>query len=523
MTMPAQFDAAVATAAARIAVQYFDRSITYRELDDLVSGLAHYLRTRGIVAGARVAIYLQSSPEFVITTLAAWRAGCVVVPVNPMYRDREILELLLDSGASALISSEAGYTACIAGILENTDLRVVLTCDESAMQRRNDPRVFDRQPSTSSPAPEDLLTLARAHYSPQHEFEESAYDDLALICYTSGTSGPSKGAMLTHRNLSTNIESTVQILGLARGSRIFAMAPLFHVTGLVVEFLQSIALAGTLILPYRFDPAVALDLFLEYRPHFAVGPCTAYSALLATPGVHREHFRSFEILLAGGAPLPPPLVDAFESLTGHYIINGYGLTETSAACVLMPIGQRAPVDSATSALANGYPFPGVELRIVDEAGADLPVGERGEIVIRGPLTSSGYWNKPEETAAAFRNGWFFTGDIGLFDHNRLLYVVDRKKDMIIASGFKVWPGEVEFVLYTHPDVREAAVVGIPDEYRGEAVKAYVALVPGARATEHELVEWCRDGMAAYKYPRSIEILTDLPKTASGKILRRALH
>jgi len=267
-----------------------------------------------------------------------------------------------------------------------------------------------------------------------------------------------------------------------------------------------------------------LDAFREYRPSYTVGPATAFMALLARPDAHPDDFASFQVISSGGAPLPPAVVESFRARSGgRYLANGYGLTECSAPCASVPPGAEAPVDPRSGTLAVGVPWPGNMVRILDDAGAEVPFGAPGEIAVSGSMVVPGYWNLPEESAAALPGGELLTGDIGFMDEDGWLYVVDRKKDMINASGFKVWPREVEDVLYTHPAVREAAVVGVPDPYRGESVKAYVSLRPGTAAEPAELVAYCREHLAAYKYPREVEVLGELPKTASGKILRRELR
>lgn len=304
---------------------------------------------------------------------------------------------------------------------------------------------------------------------------------------------------------------------------------------MVCELSACFANAGTLALAHRFEAGVVLDAFLEHRPAYTVGPSTAYMALMAHPEVTRDHFASFRFVSSGGAPLPPALVEKFHADLGPYIHNGYGLTECTAPCASVPPGQWAPVDRASGTLAVGVPGAETVVRIVDERGRDVPFGEHGEIAVRGPQVVPGYWRRPEASAEALPDGELRTGDIGFMDREGWLYVVDRKKDMINASGFKVWPREVEDVLYTHPAVREAAVVGVPDAYRGESVRAYVSLraglpadgaagATGAVSDEGaELVAYCRERLAAYKYPREVEILPELPKTTSGKILRRELR
>jgi long-chain acyl-CoA synthetase len=307
------------------------------------------------------------------------------------------------------------------------------------------------------------------------------------------------------------------------GAVLFALAPLFHITGMVCQLAAALAGGHTLGLAYRFEPGVVLDAFREYRPAYTVGPATAFMALLARPEAQPDDFASFQVISSGGAPLPPAVVESFRARSGgRYLANGYGLTECTAPCASVPRGTEAPVDPASGTLAVGVPAPGTMVRILDDTGAETPFGTPGEIAVSGPMVVPGYWNRPAESAAALPGGELLTGDIGFMDEDGWLYVVDRKKDMINASGFKIWPREVEDVLYTHPAVREAAVVGVPDAYRGESVKAYVSLRPGAAAEPAELIAYCRERLAAYKYPREVEVLGELPKTASGKILRREL-
>lgn len=350
--------------------------------------------------------------------------------------------------------------------------------------------------------------------------------DVALISYTSGTSGTPKGAMNAHANIMVNAERQRAGHPVAEGSAYFALAPLFHITGMVCELAACVANAGTLVLAYRFHPGVVLDAFAEHRPAYTVGPSTAFMALAADPSVTPDHFASFKVISSGGAPLPPALVEGFRERFGPYIRNGYGLTECTAPCASVPPEREAPVDPVSGTLSVGVPGPDTVVRIVDANGDEVPFGEQGEIVVSGPQVVSGYWERPEATADTFPGGELRTGDIGFMDRYGWLYVVDRMKDMINASGFKVWPREVEDVLYTHPAVREAAVIGVPDPYRGETVKAYVSLRPtasGAAATPEELAAYCKERLAAYKYPREVEILPELPKTTSGKILRRELR
>ncbi len=517
------FRAAVARAPEHTALVYFDGRLSYAETDALSDSVAGHLAARGLVRGDRVALMLQNTPHFVIALLGAWKAGATVVPLNPMYKSGEVAHVLRDAEVTALVCSDRAWEGYLRDTAADSTVRVALTACELDLQSLDDERVFGGYERLPVPADtDDLVTVARQGLKAPSDRELSAADT-ALISYTSGTSGTPKGAMNTHRGITYNAERQRTGHPIAEGSGYFALAPLFHITGMVCELAACVANAGTLILAHRFHPGVVLDAFAEHRPAYTVGPSTAFMALAATPGVTREHFASFEVISSGGAPLPPALVEKFRADFGPYIRNGYGLTECTAPCASVPPEKVAPVDPVSGTLSVGVPGPETVVRIVDLEGNDVPFGEQGEIVVRGPQVVPGYWRRPEATAEAFPDGELRTGDIGFMDRDGWLYVVDRMKDMINASGFKVWPREVEDVLYTHPAVREAAVVGIPDAYRGESVKAYVSLRPGAEADPAELAAYCEERLAAYKYPRVVEVLAELPKTTSGKILRRELR
>ncbi|MFF0628355.1 class I adenylate-forming enzyme family protein [Streptomyces sp. NPDC004296] len=517
------FRAAVRRAPDRTALAYFDGRISYAEVDTLSDGLAGHLAVRGFRPGDRAVVMLQNTPHFVLALLAVWKAGGVVVPVNPMYKAAETRHILDDAEATAVLCADRTWADFLrATAAEAPAVRIALTADERGLQTRHDTRVLRGAPAGPQEGAEDLLTAARTG-GPAPAAPEPDATGIALISYTSGTSGTPKGATNTHGNISYNAERQRTGLGLPEGATYFALAPLFHITGMVCELAACLAGAGTLALAYRFEAGTVLDAFLEHRPAFTVGPSTAYMALMAHPDVTPGHFSSFHCMSSGGAPLPPALVEKFRADFGPYVHNGYGLTECTAPCATVPPGRVAPVDKVSGTLAVGVPGPDTVVRIIDEAGRDLPFGEQGEIAVRGPQVVPGYWRRPDATAETVPDGELRTGDIGFMDRDGWLYVVDRKKDMINASGFKVWPREVEDVLYTHPAVREAAVVGVPDPYRGETVKAYVSLRPGVPPAPGELVAYCKERLAAYKYPRVVEILPELPKTASGKILRRELR
>lgn len=522
-TLVHAFRASVARAPEHPALAYFDGRLSYRETDELSDSVAGHLAAKGLQRGDRVAIMLQNSPQFVLALLGAWKAGATVVPLNPMYKSGEVGHVLKDAEVTALICADRAWDSYLRDTAAAAPtVRIAVTACELDLQSQNDDRVlnFERLPAPEDA--DDLVAVARRGLAAPEDRELIAAD-VALISYTSGTSGTPKGAMNSHGNIMVNAERQRTGHPVAEGSSYFALAPLFHITGMVCQLAACLTNAGTLVLAYRFHPGVVLDAFAEHRPAYTVGPSTAFMALAAHPDVTREHFASFQVISSGGAPLPPALVEKFRAGFGPYIRNGYGLTECTAPCASVPPEREAPVDPVSGTLSVGVPGPDTIVRILDENGDEVPFGEQGEIAVRGPQVVSGYWRLPDASAAAFPDGELRTGDIGFMDRDGWLYVVDRKKDMINASGFKVWPREVEDVLYTHPAVREAAVVGVPDAYRGETVRAYVSLRPGAVVEPGELGSYCKERLAAYKYPREVEILPELPKTASGKILRRELR
>jgi long-chain acyl-CoA synthetase len=516
------FRAAVGRAPGHTALAYFDGRLTYRETDELSDSVAGHLADRGISRGDRVAIMLQNTPHFVIALLGAWKAGATVVPLNPMYKSGEVAHVLADAEVSALICSDRAWEGYLRDCAAASPVRIALTACELDLQTRGDERVLGFGRTAPADDADDLLAVARQGLPAPADRELTA-TDIALISYTSGTSGTPKGAMNLHGGITYNAERQRTGHPVPEGACYFVLAPLFHITGMVCQLAACIAGAGTLALAYRFEAGVVLDAFLEHRPAYTVGPSTAFMALGAHPSATPEHFESFRVISSGGAPVPPALVEKFRADFGPYIRNGYGLTECTAPCASVPPEKEAPVDPASGTLSVGLPGPDTLVRIIDDKGQDVPFGEQGEIAVSGPQVVPGYWRLPEATADAFPDGELRTGDIGFMDADGWLYVVDRKKDMINASGFKVWPREVEDVLYTHPAVREAAVVGIPDAYRGESVKAFVSLRPGAVAEPEEISAYCAERLAAYKYPREVEVLPELPKTTSGKILRRELR
>ncbi|HEY4630126.1 MAG TPA: AMP-binding protein [Blastococcus sp.] len=517
------FEAGVARDPSAVALRYFDGVITRQQLDELSDALASGLLANGFSAGDRLAVYLQNVPQFVISMVAAWKAGGIMVSINPMSRQRELSYLLKDSGATVLVALETLYDQVVRDVVPETDVRVVLTTSELEFQTRDDERLFkgiERQRHEGTTDFSEFIAEHRGESPPSIRFRP---DDVAFLTYTSGTTGVPKGAMNTHRNVVFTAQVYRDWVRAGRDGAIFGVAPLFHITGLIGHVAVSLLVPAPLILAYRFEPQVVLDAFLEHRPTFTIGAITAFSALLNAPGFSKDHFSSFTSIYSGGAAISPTAEQNFLAATGKQVHNAYGLTETTSPMTVTPFGSPSPVDPTSGALSVGVPAPNTIVRIQDDDGQDLPLGEVGEIVADGPQVVAGYWGKPDETAANLPGGALKSGDVGFMDPEGWVFIVDRKKDMINASGYKVWPREVEDVLAEHPAVRESAVVGIPDERRGETVKAFVSLKPGASATPEELVAHCKQRMAAYKYPRLVELIDELPKTVTGKILRRELR
>ncbi|TDG06312.1 long-chain fatty acid--CoA ligase [Paraburkholderia guartelaensis] len=525
------FAAALERAPHESALLYFDGRLDWQALDAWSDRIACLLLDEGVQRGDRVALYLQNVPQFVMALLGIWKAGAVMVPVNPMNRARELKLLLDDSQARVLICDAALEGEVVREVIASIEAEGnaaprVFTTRARALQTRDDPRVFgtQREASGAGEGARDLLQAAQA-VQPGRKPPPVvlAASDPAMLVYTSGTSGRPKGAICTHGNFAFNSQTYRDFCGLREGGPILGVAPLFHITGLVGHIGAAWIARAPLILTHRFDPAATLDAIEEHRAEFTIGAITVFIALLHHADATREKLATLTKIYSGGAPIAPSVVEAFRAKFGHVIHGAYGLTETNSPTHMVPLARTAPVDPHSGALAMGVPVPGAEAAIVDDDGNMLAAGETGEIVCRGPMVVPGYWNNAAATADAFRGGWFHTGDVGFMDEAGWFYLVDRKKDMINAAGYKVWPREVEDVLYGHPAVREAAVVGVPDPYRGETVKAVVSLRAGAVADAAELIAFCKARMAAYKYPRIVEFRDELPKTATGKILRRELR
>jgi len=471
-------------AAARLpespALFFYQHAVSYGQLLQGVAQMSAVLYEQGVRRGDRVAIMLPNCPQYVIAFYAAMRLGAVVVQVNPMYVAREVEYTLVDSGAKVLVVLDRLYAGLASLDALNRLAQVLLVSFGPAPELA--------QPTNAVPWNAAMTTALRI---PEAAAVDPA-EEVAVLQYTGGTTGRSKGAMLTHRNLVANAWQSIQVLGADAyrpGDKILAAAPLFHVYGMSVGMNISIMTGCAMVLVPRFEMEEVLQMIKAHAPRFFPGVPTMYVAIAHHPQAHEYGVDSIEICNSGSAPLPVEVMKKFEERTGAKILEGYGLSEAS------PVTHTNRADGTRKAGSIGQVLPGTEARIVDlGTGMEtLPVGKVGELIVRGPQVMKGYWNMPEETQQALRDGWLYTGDIARMDEEGFYYIVDRKKDMIISSGFNIYPRDVEEVLYRHPDVQEAVVIGVPDEYRGENVKAILVLKPGAaeEGIDGKLDEWCR--------------------------------
>jgi len=510
------------------AIYYFDSVIFRDELLRYAEAFSYFLSEHGVCKGDRVAIYTQNIPQFVIAQLASWFLGAIVVPLNIMFKQGELLYYFRDSGAKVLVSQEQEFQDNVKPIIDQTKIELTVTTTglEFLDPSQPIPKVLEGVKRIKPLGDEfDFYLILKRYDGKKIDHATISPDDVALLSYTSGTTGPPKGAMNTHYNVFFNARTYKHLFLLNEDDVILGMAPLFHITGEIAHIATALYVGCPLILSYRFEAGEVLRLIEKWKATCTVAAITAFIALLNHPDMNKRNISSLKKIISGGAPVPPAIVDQWRNVTGTYIRNGWGMTETTSPAIVVPLGEEAPIDPETGALSIGKPVPGAEVKIIDlESGKDLPPGYVGEIVVKGPFVVKGYWNKPEETAQAIKNGWLHTGDIGKVDENGWVYYIDRKKDIINVSGFKVWPREVEDILYQHPAVKEVAVVGVPDPYRGESPKAFIVLKDNYKnkITKNEIIEFAKEKLARYKVPRDVEFVEELPKTVTGKILRREL-
>ncbi|MGI8774967.1 MAG: long-chain-fatty-acid--CoA ligase [Actinomycetota bacterium] len=459
---------------------------TFAELETNAARIAAALRSRGVEPGDRVAILMPNAIEFVEAYFGILRAGAVVVPLHVMLTPPEVARIVTDSGAKLVLAA-----APLAGVVATADADVVSTDDWAAFLDESE-----------EPVP-----------------ISGGGDDLAVLAYTSGTTGEAKGAMLTHRNLLANLDQQMAVEDeqVREDDVLFLTLPLFHIFGLNVPLGLLVLNGASGILSERFEPIEALRLIEKHRITVLFGAPPMYAAWIDTPGADQYDLSSVRLAVSGASALPAPVLERFDNLFGVKIYEGYGMTETAPTLTTNRMAEEPRPASI------GRPLPGIELRLVGEEGADVELGDPGEIYVRGPNVFKGYWNRDADTEASFAGEWFKTGDVAVQDEEGYLYLVDRKRDLIIVSGFNVYPSEVEAALMEDPVVAEAAVIGEPHPYTGATVKAYVVPVDGATPTEEQIFREVATRLARFKCPSSVDFVEELPRVPTGKVLRRALR
>jgi len=475
----------------RIGIRLDEIALNYAAMDQLSQRVAGLLRSKGVEQGDRVCVMLPNVPHFPMVYYAILRLGAIVVPMNVLLTSREITHYMKDSDAKLiLVWNDFAGEAETAGTEAGVEVLKV------------DPQEFLAQVGASEPVGD--ITEVDPH-------------DTAVVLYTSGTTGQPKGAELTHHNIGSNVESILGLFGPSEEDVVFGGLPLFHIFGQTVAMNVVAKVGAELTLLPRFDPEKALEIIQRDKVTIFMGVPTMYAALLHTPTAKDYDVSSLRLCVSGGAALPGEILKSFEENFGSPIIEGYGLSETS------PVASFGRLDMEQKPGTIGVPIEGVQMRIIDEEGKALGVGDRGELQVKGPNVMKGYWNMPEATANAIDSeGWFSTGDIATVDDDGYYAIVDRKKEMILRGGYNVYPREIEEVLYEHPAIKEAAVLGVAHPDLGEEVVAVVSLKDGASVTEDEIRAYAKEQVAAYKYPRHIQIIDDLPKGPTGKIFKRGI-
>ncbi len=509
------------------AVNFMGGELTYKELNSQVNSFASALSELGVKKGDRVAIHLPNCTQFPIAFFATLALGAIVVPFNPLYVAREMEYQLKDSGADTIVTLTRFYNM-IKEVQPKTNLKNIIvsnikdyfpgllrTLYTLAKEKKEGDRV------NLSGEDHSFTELIAKHAGKEPPRVDVAPNDRAVFLYTGGTTGVSKGAILQHRNLVANcFQVKSWCTDYQEGKEVvLGVLPFFHSYGLTTILNLGLLNGAKLSLLPRFELEMVLKTIDKQKPTIFPGVPTIYVAINNAPNLEKYDIKSIRICISGAAPLPVEVQQEFEKNTGGKLVEGYGLSETS------PVTHANPVYGKNKPGSIGLPLPDTEFKIVDVETGDkeLPLGEVGEICLKGPQVMEGYLNLPDETAQSIRNGWLFTGDIARADEDGYTYIVDRKKDMVIAGGFNIYPRDIEEVLYAHPKIMEAAVAGIRDPYRGETLKGYIVLKEGESATEEEIITYCKDNLAPFKVPKLIEFRDELPKTMIGKVLRRMLR
>jgi len=519
-SLPARLKATAARLPRKTALIFYGREISFAELDEASDRFAAWLRGRGVGPGDRVALYLENCPQFAVAHFGALKVGAITVALNPMHKAHELGHELEDSGARVVVAADAGRE-----VVESVRDRTALDTAVLVSYRDYLPEepTLPLPPSLLEEAPrrprgwEDFQTIVGSTAT-LRALEPRARHDTALIQYTSGTTGAPKGAELTHGNVTANCELIRAFFGIGAADVLLGVVPWFHITGMEVQLNLMAYTGATLVALHRFDVETALRAIQRYRCTVTTLIATINVAILNHEATPSYDLTSLRLCTSGGAPVPAEIARRWEATTGHPLVEGYGLTETTA-----PTHSNPPHRPRYGTVGVPLPYTGVRIVSLEDGVTEVAPGESGEIAVRGPMVTKGYWGRPEATTETIPDGWLRTGDIGRVDEEGYFTIEERKKDLIKASGYSVFPAEVEAIMYRHPAVAEVGVVGVPDPYRGEDVLAFVVRRPGATATERELVEWCRAQMAVYKAPRAVRFVAALPKTASGKLLKRALR
>lgn len=509
------------------AVHFQGKELSFKELLSEAKKIANYLQSLGLKKGDRVASMLPNTPQAVITYYGTLLAGGTVVQVNPLFTERELEYLMKDSGAKFIVCLDI-LVPRVTAVKEKTDLEHVIVTRIADylpfpknliypfIQKREYNLVVKVEESADTHVWRNIIKHTTEGYK---EIEIDTENDLALLQYTGGTTGKPKGVMLTHLNLVSNTQMARQWISKAEQDKeiVLGVLPFFHVYGMTTVMNLSIMYGAKMILLPKFDPEEVLKTIEKHKTTLFPGAPTIYIGLINHPKIDQYDLSSVKACISGSASLPLDVQEKFEEITQGKLVEGYGLTETS------PVTHANPIWGKRVNGSIGLPWPDTDAKIVKEGTLEeLPVGEVGEIAVKGPQVMKGYWNNEEETAEVLRDGWLLTGDMGRMDEEGYFYVVDRKNDMIIAGGFNIYPREIEEVLFEHPDIVEAAVIGVPHDYRGETVKAVIVKREGSTVTEEELDKYCRENLAAYKVPRIYEFRDELPKTVIGKVLKRQL-
>jgi len=513
----------------KIGIHFMGKELTYKKIYDEALSMASYLQSIGIAKGDRVAIMLPNTPQAVISYFAILMAGGIVVQTNPLYTERELEYQMKDSGAKAIVALDLLYPR-ITKVISKTDLQhIIVTAIKDYLPFPKNvayPFVQKKQSGIVVNVKHEGNTHLLAEIvkkGPEKKltkYDVNPEEEVALLQYTGGTTGFPKGVMLTHKNLiaNTTMNETWVYKCIPGEEVVLGILPFFHVYGMTTVMILSIKMACKMVLMPKFNALDTLKTIHKQRPTLFPGAPTMYIGLLNHPELKKYDLSSIKACISGSAPLPAEVQQKFEEVTGGRLVEGYGLSEASPVTHSNFLWGQERVKGSI-----GVPFPDTEAKIVSiENGESLPPGEIGELAVKGPQIMKGYWNRPEDTMQVLKDGWLYTGDLGYMDDKGYFYIVDRKKDIIIAGGFNIYPREIEEVLYEHPDVVEAVVAGVPDAYRGETVKAYVVLKEGSELTSEQLNTYARKYLAAYKVPREYEFRKELPKTAIGKILRRSL-